>query len=180
MFICGFFYAEFYVRRLFLFFIIISLILSSCRAAEKIFEYQDAGGAYEGEISYLGEKFSVIITLSPMVEGEREGVQIEYLTPESVAGYKVKRTGDKYYAVVSDLEIPVTSTSLPQLKYTDALFSLSDGDVSSVETDGEGNTVVKVSCTDPEGDAVAVFASDGKPRSLSLPGVDFSIFFKEG
>ena len=168
------------MRRLFLFIIIISLILSSCHTAEKIFEYQDAGGVYEGEISYLGEEFSVIITLSPLDEGKRESVQIEYLTPESLAGYKVKRVGDEYFAVVSDLEIPVTSTSLPQLSYTDALFSLSDGDVSSVEADGEGNTVVRVSCGEFGADAVAVFNSDGKILSLSLPDVDFSVSFKAG
>lgn len=168
------------MRRLFLLFIIVSLVFCSCKGGEKIFEYQDAGGVYEGEISYLGETFSAVITLSPLVDGARECVQIEYLTPESVAGYRVKRDGDKYYAIVSDLEIPVTSVSLPQLGYTDALFSLKDGDVSDVTTDGDGNTVVKVSCGEFGADAVAVFNLDGKILSLSLPGVDFSISFKAG
>ena len=168
------------MRRLFLLFIIVSLVFCSCEGGERIFEYQDAGGVYEGEISYLGEAFSAVITLSPLVDGARESVQIEYLTPESVAGYRVKRDGDKYYAIVSDLEIPVTSVSLPQLGYTDALFSLKDGDVSDVTTDGDGNTVVKVSCGEFGADAVAVFNSEGKVLSLSLPDVDFSISFKAG
>lgn len=168
------------MRRLFLLFIIISLVFCSCDARGKIFDYQDAGGVYEGEISYMGEVFSAVITLSPLVDGTRENVQIEYVTPESVEGYTVKREGDKYYAVVSDLEIPVTSTSLPQLTYTDVLFSLGDGDISSIDTDESGNTVVKVSCGDFGADAVAVFNSEGKILSLSLPGVDFSISFKAG
>lgn len=168
------------MRRLFLLFIIVSLVFCSCEGGERIFEYQDAGGVYEGEISYLGETFSAVITLSPLVDGVRESVQIEYLTPESVAGYRVKRDGDKYYAIVSDLEIPVTSVSLPQLGYTEALFSLKDGDVSDVTTDGDGNTVVKVSCGEFGADAVAVFNSEGKVLSLSLPDVDFSISFKAG
>ena len=180
MFICGIFYLEFYVRRLFLLFIIVSLVFCSCEERGKIFDYQDAGGVYEGEISYLGETFSAVITLAPLVQGERESVQIEYLTPESVAGYRVKRQGDKYYAIVSDLEIPVTSVSLPQLGYTDALFALRDEDVSDATPDADGNTVVKVSCGEFGADAVAVFNSEGRILSLSLPGVDFSITFKAG
>lgn len=166
------------MRRLFSLLIIIVLTLSSCESKGNIFEYQNGGGVYEGEISYLGEDYSVVITLSAMADGEREKVEIEYVTPESVTGYRVKREGDKYYAVVSDLEIPVTSTSLPQLSYTDALFSLRDENVSSIETDGNGNTVVKADCGDFGAEAEAVFSSDGKPISLALPGVDFTFVFK--
>ncbi len=167
------------MKKFALLFTVLCICLSSCVASEDVFGYQDAGGIYYGDISYLGEDFSVKITLSPMADGAREEIELEYLLPESINGYRVRRVGDSYYAVVSELEIPVTSYSLPQLSYTDALFSLEEKNITSIEADGDGNSVVKVDVGDFGAEAVAVFSSEGKLISVSLPSVDFAIKLKE-
>ena len=166
------------MRKLFLLLFLFSLCLFSCAEADGIFDYQDAGGVYEGEISYLQERFSVKITLAPLENGERSAAEIEYLEPESLAGYRVKREGDGYFAVVGDLEIPVTSRSLPQLSFVEELFSLCEADILSIETDGDGNSVVRTSGESSGHEAVAVYSCEGGLMSLSLPACDFTVTFK--
>ena len=165
------------MKKIFLLLLVSALLLCSCKKESRVFEFQDGGGTYNCEISYLGDEFSAKITLAPLENGERSRAEIVYTSPESISGYRVKRVGDKYYAVVSELEIPVTSRSLPQLSYTEALFSLRDEDITEIETDSDGNSVVKVSCGDYRAPAVATFTPDGKILSLALPSVDFSITF---
>ena len=159
--------------------LILILCLSACNGSSELFEYQQSAAGYNAVISYMGEEFSAVITLSPLNEGARDSLSIEYTEPESISGYTVKREGENYLACISGLEIPGTSESLPQLVYTDALFSLSSENITSIDTDGDGNTVVKVSQGDFGAEAVVVFLSDGRLSSLSLPGAEFIIRIKQ-
>lgn len=152
-------------------------MLCGCsKSADGIFDYQSAAGDYDASITYYGESFDIKLSMTEAADGTREKISIEYLTPENIAGYTVLREGEQYYTRVGDIDIPVLSDSVPQLLLCDQLFLMNSNDITSVETNDSGNTLVSAEADEMKIDFI--FSPEGKIVSAAVPEAEFEITFK--
>ena len=164
------------IRKIVICFLALFTLWGCSPKTENLFDYQESAADYGATLTIGGEVFDVIIHLDALEGGIRNAAAIEYLSPEEIKGYTVLRRGDEHYSRVGEIDIPVTAESLPQLIAVEALFSLKAEDVSSVDVDGDGNTVVV--CTSDGREVTIVYLPAGALSSMETSDGSFSLKFK--
>lgn len=164
------------IRKIGICILVLSVLCGCASKTENLFDYQNNAADYPATLQIGGETFEVVIHLDALEDGIRNSAAIEYLSPEEIKGYTVLRRGDEHYSRVGDVDIPVTAESLPQLVWVEKLFSLCSDDVSSLDVDSDGNTVVTADADGRE--VTVVYLPDGSLSSMETSDGSLSLKFK--